>query len=172
MDCNAAAIRLRCEPVLSGQGIERSVVKNQLVLGLAVSALLLISGCAGPTGSSTSGPSQAAATPARISPAAETDAEAVAKVVARSATDPVGVASADIKSKIDPNDALPAGSTMTPKPVTWAPDSLGGGTMTALMKAPGRKDQMFLVQVTKEAGDWKISGTWPMAETASPTTRK
>jgi hypothetical protein len=145
-------------------------MKKQIVLGLALSALLVSSGCAATT-EPVAGPTAeaAAAVPAQTSSATETDAEAAAEVLARVVSDPVGVASADMKPMIDPRQVAPAGSTMTPRPETWRPDGLGGGTMTGLMTSPGMEDETFLVLMVKENSEWKVSATWPVDDgKASP----
>lgn len=109
--------------------------------------------------------------PEPTSPASK-DAEEVAAALAKLATDPASVASKDMKAKIDPKLAIPPGSTVEPKPHTWAPDGLGGGTMTVSLAVPGEAPEKYLALMDKEPDGWKISMTILLNDTPTPTAAK
>jgi hypothetical protein len=97
------------------------------------------------------------------------DAEDVALVLSRLATDPASVAAKDMKDKVDPKVAVPPGSVIEPKPNTWAPDGLGGGTMTVSLTVPGEAPEKYLALMDKEVDGWKVSMTMLLNSAPTPS---
>jgi hypothetical protein len=46
---------------------------------------------------------------------------------------------------------------------SWAPDGLGGGTITVTVTPPGGKATTYTAVMITEGGRWKVLATMPLA---------
>jgi len=76
-------------------------------------------------------------------------------------TDPADVVATQAKDLVpDPRKAFPKGTTVDPKPGTWAPDGTGsGGTMTVAVTYPGKPAATYLAILVREPSGWKVLAT-------------
>jgi hypothetical protein len=93
----------------------------------------------------------------------------VAAALAALSTDPQSVFSEQAKQEVsaagtDLSQAVPSGSQVTVNDSTWAPDGVGGGTISVTITAPGEQPVEYLALVTMENGAWKIDATLPAEE--------
>lgn len=92
------------------------------------------------------------------------EAAAVADALADLADKPDSLIASDVRSAVGnrARQAVPDGSTVSANEASWAPDGLGGGTMTVTVTSPGQPAVTYSAIMVKEPSGWKVVGTMPM----------
>lgn len=129
-----------------------------VLIGVATTAFLLL----GPRG----GDAPAATAPPTLTPADTQDADAVAVALRGLATDPGALVASAAREQVggQATQAVPPGSTVTPDSASWAPDGVGGGTMTVTLAAPGQPATTYAVVMVREGDTWKVLATVALDE--------
>ena len=77
-------------------------------------------------------------------------------------SDPSSLMPSDQAGNVDPNVAIPPGSTLTADEATWKSVSSTSGTLDVVLKSPGLQDQKYLVSMALMSGKWKVLLTIPL----------
>lgn len=100
-------------------------------------------------------------------------AHQVAVALSRLTTDPGSLVAAGSRDQVGQRarDGVPAGSSIEVDEASWAPDGVGGGTITATLRSPGLPPVTYAVVMVSEAGKWKVAATVPITDTETEPTR-
>ena len=100
-------------------------------------------------------------------------AHQVAVALGRLTTDPGSLVAAGSRDQVGQRarDGVPAGSSVEVDEASWAPDGVGGGTITATLRSPGLPPVTYAVVMVSEAGKWKVAATVPITDTETEPTR-
>jgi hypothetical protein len=98
-------------------------------------------------------------------------ARQVAQALASLTTDPQSLVASGAARQVDgrARRAVPAGSTVVVDEQSWAPDGVGGGTITVTVQAPGKPPVSYATVVVPEDGTWKVLATFPLRTSKSGT---
>jgi hypothetical protein len=96
------------------------------------------------------------------------DAANAAAVLTAFPDDPSGSVAMAARGSFDASVALPPGSELIPEPESWAPDSIGGGTMNVVLSINGEPNTRYVAIMIVEDGSWKVLGTVEQSEGATP----
>lgn len=145
-----------------------AVVASVLVVVAAAAAAFLVVTRIG-TGGATSARHARAATSAAPDQAAK-DAGAAAAALGRLGADPQSLVATQAAGHVgmQARTAVPAGTKVAPDATSWAPDGVGGGTMSVTLRPPGRPSTSYAAVMVKEGGAWKVLATLPLPDAAGP----
>jgi ABC-type molybdate transport system substrate-binding protein len=93
-------------------------------------------------------------------------AHQVAEALGRLTTDPDSLVATGSREQVGQRarEGVPAGSTIEVDEASWAPDGVGGGTISATLRSPGQPPVTYAVVMVSESGKWKVAATIPLAE--------
>jgi hypothetical protein len=93
-------------------------------------------------------------------------AHQVAEALGRLTTDPDSLVATGSRDQVGQSarEGVPAGSTIEVDEASWAPDGVGGGTISATLHSPGQPSVTYAVVMVSESGKWKVAATVPLAE--------
>ena len=80
----------------------------------------------------------------------------------RLTSDPSSLVPSDQAGNIDPQVAIPPGSTLVADETTWISASSTSGTLDVILKSPGLPDQKYLVSMALMNRTWKVLLTVPL----------
>jgi hypothetical protein len=95
------------------------------------------------------------------------EAESAATALRALATDPASLLAAGVRQQVGArvSVAVPPGTAVDPDVTSWAPDGVGGGTMSVTLRMPGRGPVAYAVIMIREGSAWKVLATVPLDET-------
>ena len=93
-------------------------------------------------------------------------AHQVAEALGRLTTDPDSLVATSSREQVGQraSDGVPPGSTFEVDEASWAPDGVGGGTISATLRTPGQPPVTYAVVMVSEDGGWKVAATVPLGE--------
>jgi hypothetical protein len=89
------------------------------------------------------------------------EADQVAAALRKLPTDPASLVAGGARAQVGgrARQAFPPGTTVAPRPGSWAPDGAGGGTMLVTVTVPGHRPVSYDAVMVSEAHRWKVLAT-------------
>jgi hypothetical protein len=105
--------------------------------------------------------------PERAGPASPDGVQAgeVARALAALSADPASLVASGATGQVGgrARQAVPDGSVVRADEGSWAPDGMGGGTITVTVTPPGATATTYTAVMVEEGGRWKVLATMPLA---------
>ena len=109
--------------------------------------------------------SRTGASPSATTAAPDNNGHDAATALARLAADPASLVAAGAQPQVGggARQGVPAGSVVAVAERSWAPDGIGGGTMTVTVTPPGGAAVTYAAVMELETTGWKVLATVPLA---------